>query len=43
MSSLVSVTMSLEEMIFTFKQKGEKSFKEAWSRIMIAMVKLNQK
>jgi hypothetical protein len=33
MSSLVSVTMSPEEMIFTFKQKGEESFKEAWSRI----------
>jgi cellulose synthase/poly-beta-1,6-N-acetylglucosamine synthase-like glycosyltransferase len=33
MSSLVSVTMSFEEMIFTFKQKGEESFKEAWSRI----------
>jgi hypothetical protein len=25
--------MSPEEMIFTFKQKSEKSFKEAWSRI----------
>jgi hypothetical protein len=33
MSSLVSVTMSPEEMIFTFKQKSEESFKEAWSRI----------
>jgi predicted aspartyl protease len=33
MSSLVSVTMSPEEMIFTFKQKCEESFKEAWSRI----------
>jgi hypothetical protein len=33
MTSLVSVTMSLEEMIFTFKQKSEESFKEAWSRI----------
>jgi hypothetical protein len=33
MSSLVSVTMSPEEMIFTFKQKSEDSFKEAWSRI----------
>jgi putative flippase GtrA len=25
--------MSHEEMIFTFKQKSEESFKEAWSRI----------
>jgi hypothetical protein len=25
--------MSLEEMIFTFKQKSEESFNEAWSRI----------
>jgi hypothetical protein len=33
MSSLVVVTMSPEEMIFSFKQKSEESFKEAWSRI----------
>jgi hypothetical protein len=33
MSSLVAVTMSPEEMIFTFKQKSEESLKEAWSRI----------
>jgi hypothetical protein len=33
MSSLVATTMSPEEMIFTFKQKSEESFKEAWSRI----------
>jgi hypothetical protein len=33
MSSLVSITMSPAEMIFTFKQKSEESFKEAWSRI----------
>jgi hypothetical protein len=33
MSSLVSVTMSPEEMIFIFKQKSEESFKEAWSII----------
>jgi hypothetical protein len=33
MSSLVDVTMLPEEMIFTFKQKSEESFKEAWSRI----------
>jgi hypothetical protein len=32
MSSLFAVTMSPEEMIFTFKQKSEESFKEAWSR-----------
>jgi hypothetical protein len=25
--------MSREEMIFTFKQRSEESFKEAWSRI----------
>jgi hypothetical protein len=33
MSSLVPITISPEKMIFTFKQKGEESFKEAWSRI----------
>jgi putative flippase GtrA len=33
MSSLVPITMSPEEMIFTFKQKSEESFNEAWSRI----------
>jgi hypothetical protein len=33
MSSLVATTMLPEEMIFTFKQKTEESFKEAWSRI----------
>jgi hypothetical protein len=33
MSSLVGVTMSPEEMIFTCKQKSEESFKEAWTRI----------
>jgi hypothetical protein len=33
MSSLVAVTMLPEEMIFTFKQKSEESFIEAWSRI----------
>jgi hypothetical protein len=33
MSSLVAVTMSPEEMIFTFKEKSEESFEEAWSRI----------
>jgi hypothetical protein len=33
MSSLVATTMSPEDMIFTFKQKSEESFKEAWSRI----------
>jgi hypothetical protein len=33
MSSLVATTMSPEDMIFTFKQKNEESFKEAWSRI----------
>ena len=33
MSSLDPITMSPEEMIFTFKQGIEESFKEAWSRI----------
>jgi hypothetical protein len=33
MSSLVAITISPEEMIFTFKQKSEESFIEAWSRI----------
>ena len=33
MSSIAPITMSPEEMIFTFKQGIEESFKEAWSRI----------
>jgi hypothetical protein len=33
MSSVVVGTMSPEEMIFTFKQKSEESFKDSWSRI----------
>ena len=33
MSSSVATTMSPEDMISTFKQKDEESFKEAWSRI----------
>jgi hypothetical protein len=33
MSSSVATTMSPEDMILTFKQKDEESFKEAWSRI----------
>jgi hypothetical protein len=33
MSSSVATTISPEDKIFTFKQKDEKSFKEAWSRI----------
>ena len=33
MSSLVATNMSPADMIFTFKQKDEESFKEAWSRI----------
>ena len=33
MSSISPITMSPEEMIFTFKQGIEESFKEAWSRI----------
>ena len=36
MSSPMSVTMSPEELIFTFKQGSEESFKEAWSRIFYA-------
>jgi hypothetical protein len=43
MSSLVAATMSPEEMIFTFKQKSEESFKEAWSRIYDWHGKLNRK
>jgi hypothetical protein len=43
MASLVAATMSPEEMIFTFKQKNEESFKEAWSRIYDWHGKLNQK
>jgi hypothetical protein len=33
MFSSVATTMSPEDMIFTFNQKDEESFKEAWSRI----------
>jgi hypothetical protein len=33
MSSSVATTISPKDMIFTFKQKSEESFKEAWSRI----------
>ena len=33
MSMSSSFTMSPEEMVFTFKQGGEESFKEAWFRI----------
>ena len=33
MSSPMTVTMSPEELIFTFKQGSEESFKEAWFRI----------
>ena len=33
MSMSSSVTMSPEEMVFTFKQGSEESFKEAWFRI----------
>ena len=36
MSSPMSVTMSPEELIFTFKQVSEESFKEAWSRVFDA-------
>jgi hypothetical protein len=43
MSSLVPITMSPEEMIFTFKQKSEKSFKEAWSRIYDSHEKIEPK
>jgi hypothetical protein len=35
--------MSPEEMIFTFKQKSEESFKEAWSRIYDSHGKTEQK
>jgi hypothetical protein len=33
MSSIVPITMSPEDMIFTFKLKSEESFNEAWSII----------
>ena len=33
MSIPVPITMSPEEMIFTFKQGSEEIFKEAWSRV----------
>ena len=36
MSSPMSVTMSPQELIFTFKQGSEKSFKEDWSRVFDA-------
>jgi hypothetical protein len=35
--------MSLEEMIFTFKQRSEESFKEAWSRIYDSHGKIEPK
>ena len=43
MSSLVPITMSPEEMIFTFKQGSEDSFKEAWSRIFYSYGKTEPK
>jgi hypothetical protein len=43
MSSLVAATMLPEEMIFTFKQKSEESFKELGLKFMIGMEKLNRK
>jgi hypothetical protein len=43
MSSFIPITMSPEEMIFTFKQKSEESFKEAWSRIYDFHGKTDQK
>ena len=33
MSSSAPVTSSPEELVFTFKQGDEESFKDAWSRI----------
>ena len=38
-----SVTMSPEEVIFTFKQGSEESFKEAWSRINNSYDKIEPK
>jgi hypothetical protein len=43
MSSPVPITMSPEEMIFTFKQRSEESFKEAWSRISDSYGKIEPK
>ena len=39
MSIPVPITMSSEEMIFTFKQGSEESFKEAWFRIFYSYSK----
>ena len=43
MSSPMSVTMSSEELIFTFKQGSEESFKEAWSRVFDAYGRIEPK
>ena len=37
------VTMSPKEMVFTFKQGSEESFKEAWSRINNSYDKMEPK
>ena len=43
MSSSIPDNMSSEELIFTFKQGSEESFKEAWSRIFYAYGKTERK
>ena len=43
MSIPIPITMSPEEMIFTFKQESEESFKEAWSRIFYSYDKTEPK
>ena len=40
MSSSVPATSSPEELVFTFKQGDEESFKDAWSRIFYAYRKV---
>ena len=43
MSSPMPITMSPEDLIFTFKQGSEESFKEAWSRVFDAYGKTEPK
>ena len=43
MSILVPITMSPEEMIFTFKQGSVEIFKEAWSRVFDSYSKTEPK
>ena len=43
MSNSIPITMSPKELIFTFKQGSEESFREAWSRIFDSYSKTEPK